>query len=603
MEKLPSIKSLFEDTWAAFKGSLLNVILLGVGSTLFSIIAIGIFIVLAFATGMIRPGSTPNLNPNTLVLGSIIFVFLFVLFLVIQSVFRIGMILAIGEYEKKESVVLLFKRSFGLFIPVFLTEIIVSFLMFGAFFFFIIPVLFFSIFLMFTVFEVILGGKKYSQALKGSVEIVKQHFGDVFLRLLVWVGIYMLASMVTGIITGFLPNNLDVLGAMGSFILNIFLSWFGTIYFISLYKQVVKRTDFSGPVSLKWFWIVSLLGWILGLIFISSVIALVAANSKEIQKYLETIGDKKAASEASLLTTAPSSCGLSIPVPKTTDTTGEGKTRKWLYEEVPLDKSEFFILNKDVFSPDLLLGSFIGYKESDSRLGGTENEFSTSYPGLIVFCVDNTKGLTLKEYEDLALANKDFKVTTQKPVMWGEVKFVPVVVDGTFRGKELKDLGYLAVTQDGSRLIYGRLWAPEDKDPIKSKLTSDINTILNNLKYRKSPLKLSQMTFSNPNTVQKQSSAQQNVVPACTQYNIREGEFASNKCYSQNDYSDLNYYINQFNSAVFSYNGANGQMSVTCNGSDFFKEQCEVNKKEKEQAQADMDKYRGIINGIIARGK
>ncbi|MBI2017753.1 hypothetical protein HYS92_01750 [Candidatus Daviesbacteria bacterium] len=92
-------------------------------------------------------------------------------------------------------------------------------------------------------------------------------------------------------------------------------------------------------------------------------------------------------------------------------------------------------------------------------------------------------------------------------------------------------------------------------------------------------------------------------VANCIRKNIREGEFASNKCYSQTDYEDLEYYLQRFNYAVFSLDGAEASMRITCSGSDFFKDSCERDKKEKSQAESDISKYRGIIQGIIAKGK
>ncbi len=93
-------------------------------------------------------------------------------------------------------------------------------------------------------------------------------------------------------------------------------------------------------------------------------------------------------------------------------------------------------------------------------------------------------------------------------------------------------------------------------------------------------------------------------VANCTQYNIREGEFASNKCYAKQDYSDLIYYGQRFNDAIFDYNAATNSMNVTCNGfSESFKAQCEQNQKDKAAAEADMAKYRAMLKEIIARGK
>ena len=100
----------------------------------------------------------------------------------------------------------------------------------------------------------------------------------------------------------------------------------------------------------------------------------------------------------------------------------------------------------------------------------------------------------------------------------------------------------------------------------------------------------------------------QPVYSNCVRANIREGEFASNKCYSQADYEDLKYYLQRYDSAKFSLSGAESSMRITCNcrvqqECDFFKDSCERDKQQKSQAEADINNYRGIIQGIIAKGK
>ena len=85
--------------------------------------------------------------------------------------------------------------------------------------------------------------------------------------------------------------------------------------------------------------------------------------------------------------------------------------------------------------------------------------------------------------------------------------------------------------------------------------------------------------------------------------NIREGEFSSNKCYSSQDYDDLVYYLNRFNNAGFTLNGANAAMKITCSGSEFFKQSCEEDTKEKQQAESDIGKYRETVKSIIAKGR
>lgn len=108
-----------------------------------------------------------------------------------------------------------------------------------------------------------------------------------------------------------------------------------------------------------------------------------------------------------------------------------------------------------------------------------------------------------------------------------------------------------------------------------------------------------------PAPVKKSAPVQQTqpVVSNCIRRNIREGEFAGNKCYSQQDYEDLEYYLQRYNSAVFSLDGAEASMRITCSGSDFFKDSCERDKQQKSQAEADIQKYKGIIQGIIAKGR
>ncbi len=92
-------------------------------------------------------------------------------------------------------------------------------------------------------------------------------------------------------------------------------------------------------------------------------------------------------------------------------------------------------------------------------------------------------------------------------------------------------------------------------------------------------------------------------VANCTRYNIREGEFTSNKCYTSSDYNDLVYYLNRYSSAQFSYNSAVSSMNITCSGSEFFKASCERDQTKKTNAENDMNNYKGIIHAIIGRGK
>lgn len=50
-------------------------------------------------------------------------------------------------------------------------------------------------------------------------------------------------------------------------------------------------------------------------------------------------------------------------------------------------------------------------------------------------------------------------------------------------GEELKDPGYIAVSEDGDKLIYIDFFGAAKDDPIKDQISKDVNTILKSLKY------------------------------------------------------------------------------------------------------------------------
>lgn len=193
--------------------------------------------------------------------------------------------------------------------------------------------------------------------------------------------------------------------------------------------------------------------------------------------------------EAKILSYAPASCGLSVPVPKTQDTK-DGKPRKWVYEELEADANaradNFIVLDSDTYSfaNSRVLLSNISYKNPQQIIG--KNETSLAYTGINIWCTDNYKNLSLEEFKSLALLNKQLSVTENGGnFKWGEVDVVAVFAAGTLKdGFQLKQPGYIGVTKDGKKLLYMRLWGADLKDPIYDKLSEDIKLITRNLKYR-----------------------------------------------------------------------------------------------------------------------
>lgn len=96
------------------------------------------------------------------------------------------------------------------------------------------------------------------------------------------------------------------------------------------------------------------------------------------------------------------------------------------------------------------------------------------------------------------------------------------------------------------------------------------------------------------------------VIQNCIKMNIREGEFASNKCYSQTDYEDLQYYLGRYSSAKLDLSAAEGFLKIDCGAAQTFevkKADCTKDQQDRTAAEAELSKYRGIIQGIIAKGR
>ncbi|MBP9817270.1 hypothetical protein KBC75_00750 [Candidatus Shapirobacteria bacterium] len=97
-------------------------------------------------------------------------------------------------------------------------------------------------------------------------------------------------------------------------------------------------------------------------------------------------------------------------------------------------------------------------------------------------------------------------------------------------------------------------------------------------------------------------------VATCYRINIREGEFASNKCYSKTNYDNLSYYLQRFDSANFDLQSAQGTINITCNcrvaqECEFFKNSCAEAQQKKSNAEANISKYRSTIKTIISTGR
>lgn len=154
--------------------------------------------------------------------------------------------------------------------------------------------------------------------------------------------------------------------------------------------------------------------------------------------------------------------------------------------------------------------------------------------------------------------------------------------------------------------ISSGIFASKFIDPLKKNFNSFVASL--EVTPTPSPIPTPTSFIPTPKAKVPTVTTKKTVTTTCIQKNIREGEFASNKCYFRANYDDLNYYLARYSSAAFDLSGANGTIKITCNcrvpqECEFFKDSCAEAQAKKSQAEADMNKYRSTIQSIIAKGR
>lgn len=276
----PSVKSLLSESWVTFKKSVLSLIFLNIfnGAIIFTLVVIAAIVLIMQIGGFagLKMLSSGQLDPKTLMSSSFIlslvlifFVFLLAI-MVVSSIGQIASILFVGQADKRPNFASTIRQSLTFIIPLVVVSFFTSILSFGALFFFVLPAFIFAFFFLFITYELVLGGKRGLEAVRGSVQIITQNFGDILVR---WI-LFVLAYLV---IVVFLPNiliklerNIGSLIKNLSFIINALVGWYGVSYWITLYKQASARTDRNKKVSMTWMWTIAILGWLIfaGLVYI-----------------------------------------------------------------------------------------------------------------------------------------------------------------------------------------------------------------------------------------------------------------------------------------------------------------------------------------------
>lgn len=266
---LPPIKQLFSDSWNIFTHSILNLLVFSlIGIAVYGVLLIvGITLVLTLGVGtsVFQVGGLSSLSGAALILIIFLALVFLIALIVIGSVFQIGLVLIVGNYPQKLKVGEVIKKSWSLILPFIVVSLLVFIIGVGGLFVLIIPYLVFAFLLMFVMYEVVLNNTKGVEVLRRSVMIVVRHFGPLLIRILILIGINIGFAIVPSLISG-IDKSVGVLVSIIGFVVSILLGWFSLVFMVTLYKQAKEGLDTDTTSYMKWLWIVSAIGWVIGVL-------------------------------------------------------------------------------------------------------------------------------------------------------------------------------------------------------------------------------------------------------------------------------------------------------------------------------------------------
>lgn len=301
--------------------------------------------------------------------------------------------------------------------------------------------------------------------------------------------------------------------------------------------------------------------------------------------------------------TLTSKCGFTLGLP-TLKLSDSGES--WIYEEANVSDTAFRgLVPSNNLKNGVLMATML-YKTADERFEKNAKTFKFGQPGLVFYCVDNTPNWKLTDFVKYisTIKNDTLTYTINGDITKiGDIDMQSIFVKGVSDGSYYSEPFYVFVTSEGkanSRIVIVQSWSTAN---ISNIVATDQEAILHSIASKEMSSKIGGGTTPTSNGIGT-GTGTTTPTASCTQYRIRSGEFASDKCYSSKNLSDLQYYISKYDDAIFDYNGAAGQANVTCNGfTESFKKMCSQAKKDMESAKKAKEKYANLIKVTIQTGK
>jgi len=275
-KSIPSVSMFFKETWSLYKKVAVPFIFLSLIQIVIAIVVIsglglgGVLIGLALGPGgsfsFLQNSGQMNADQMTPFISSIaasVGIFSLVVLVAIinlGSAFQASLIILTAK-KGKVGVGEALNHGFKYIVPVLIVSAIMSFLVFGGLFLFLIPGIVMGILMSFAAFEVVLEDRKPLAAIKASISMVSQNFWSVVGRiLLIWLAtmlLYIVLSIVTSIFS-------EATASLIVMAFNIALTPLSLVSLTVLYQHT-KSASVEKPVSMVWMWIVAVIGAMIGL--------------------------------------------------------------------------------------------------------------------------------------------------------------------------------------------------------------------------------------------------------------------------------------------------------------------------------------------------
>lgn len=264
-KSFPSFLELAKASWDLFLNKLKPLFFLGLLATLVSAFLATLVSLLAFGGvagkfigAMIGDEITTQTVFRVLLeslpqLGLMLAVLLIIL-IVVSCFYATAQTLIMAEYSGMKDII---ARAKNKLTSVLLGSLVVSFLVFGAFWLLFIPSLILAFFFSFLIYEQVLTDKGVISALRRSVAIIWHNFWPLLGRM-------VLMLLLVGLIRGIFSSNQDKeTYSIISWLINTTTGWYMICYSYLLYKSSSARTPKNASANLTWVVVPAAIGWLI----------------------------------------------------------------------------------------------------------------------------------------------------------------------------------------------------------------------------------------------------------------------------------------------------------------------------------------------------